>query len=231
MFKDFLSQDVFAHFTDRTVDFTLPPHMPGLSKYQQGYVSANLGLDPQKVFTIRQVHNNKIAVIEGEDVPQKNEPPEVDGIFTNAPGVILTIRTADCLPIFIHDPVKKVIGLVHAGWRGTTELISEFAVRAMKDAFGTDVKDLRIVFGPSIRACCYEVGTEFREIFPNEIVMREEKIYLDAALANQHQLEASGIKAEQILDVKTCTMCDPDFFSYRRDREKAGRHLSLMMLK
>ncbi|MCR4337706.1 MAG: polyphenol oxidase family protein, partial [Candidatus Omnitrophica bacterium] len=105
------------------------------------------------------------------------------------------------------------------------------AMEAMIREYGTDAADVKVVFGPAIRSCCYEVGKEFVEYFPEALDRREQKLYLDLAKVNRAQLLGVGVLPQHIVDDGQCTCCDLRFFSYRREGEKAGRHLSLMMLK
>lgn len=231
MFENFFPSEVVARFTDRSCDFILPEGARGLLPAQREFLSGKLNIAPEKVFTIRQVHDNKVLNIKKSDLPQKGELPQADGVITNVPGIVLTVRTADCLPVFLYDPAKRAIGLVHAGWRSTAEKIVEFAVKAMTDSFGSHSPDLRVAFGPAIRSCCYEVGEEFKDVFPKEVTHHRGKYYFDLILANRHQLMAMGVRDGNIIDSQKCTMCDTKFYSFRRDGQKAGRHLSIMYLK
>ena len=231
LFKDFFPPEVEPFFVDRTMDFVLPPEAKGISSQQKSFLSEKFKLDTDKVFTIRQVHDKKILFIVRDDVPQRGPILEADGVVTNVPGIVLAVRTADCLPIFLFDPKKKCIGLVHAGWRGSSEKIIVAAIHMMREKYGAHATDLLVALGPAIRSCCYEVGEEFKDVFPHEVAQHKGKLHLDMALVNKHQLMAQGVKAAHIFDSQKCTVCDTNFFSYRRDKEKSGRHLSLFVLK
>ena len=141
------------------------------------------------------------------------------------------MRTADCLPVYIFDPKKNCLGLVHAGWRGSEKRIVVKALKLMRDYWGCAPENVQIRLGPAIRACCYQVGQEFKEFFPGEVFPREEKLFLDLALVNRNQLLKYGVRPKNIFDTEACTCCDPSLFSYRREGQAAGRHLSLMILK
>jgi len=164
----------------------------------------------------------------------------VDGLISNVSEVPLTIFTADCVPIFILDPVRKAIGLVHAGWRGTLGRVSEGAVAMMEETYGSRPGDLVVALGPSIGPCCYQVGEEvmsaFRETFPDRLLFISpdppgEKWTLDLWEANRIQLMRAGVKDDNIINSRMCTCCHNDlFFSRRRDGRPAGRMMSLMML-
>ncbi len=98
-------------------------------------------------------------------VPAATNPPAGDGLMTAEPGILLTIRIADCLPVLLVDPQRRVVAAVHAGWRGALARVIEKAVGDMRRAFGSDPQKLIAALGPSIRACCYEVGEEVVEAF------------------------------------------------------------------
>lgn len=230
MFKDFFPKGVTALFTDGAMNFILPEDATGLSNTQKSYLSLQLRIDPQKIYTMRQVHGHRVLTVTQDSFPQQGDLPQADAMITNTPNIFLSVRTADCLPIFIYDPAKRAIGLVHAGWRSTSENIARVTLWLMEKQFRSSPSDLRVAFGPSIRPCCYEVGEEFKDVFPQDVVRKGLNLYLDVAGANKKQLIETGVKAENIFDVELCTMCDPKFFSFRRDKEKAGRHLSLMSL-
>ncbi len=181
---------------------------------------------------LHQVHGNRIVRITKELAQTHIEPEEADGLITNVPHISLAIRTADCLPIFLYDPQNKAIGLVHAGWQGSHKKIAFKVVEEMEKYFHTDPSDLKIAFGPAIRPCCYEVGKEFKEYFPAET--RRDlsgQFFLDLMRVNRHQLKSLGVKEENIFDSEECTCCNKDYFSYRRQGAKAGRMVSVIMLK
>ena len=143
----------------------------------------------------------------------------------------IAIRTADCVPVFVFDPLRRVIGLVHAGWRGTYKTIASKTVQKMQEKYSCLSSSLKIFLGPSIRECCYQVGEEFRDYFPSHVRDREGHLYVDMISANRSQLLQAGVQRENILDSGVCTCCNKNYFSFRRDGKKAGRMISLMMLK
>ncbi len=184
---------------------------------------------PEKVFTIRQVHGNKVLAVFSQDIPQTGDLPEADAVVTNVAGVVLSVRTADCLPVFLYDSKQKCIGLAHAGWKGTQQKIVAKTVEALEKYYGSHPGHIQAQFGPAIRRCCYEVGPEFEKIFPDGIAYIEGQRCLDLSWVNRNQLLDCGVQKENIFIMKECTCCGTDYFSYRRDREKAGRHLSLLV--
>ena len=212
------------------MSFKLAEDQAELSPAQKQFISSKLRRPVQQVFTIRQVHGKRIVKV-GADQVHPRPLLEADGMVTKAVNVPLSVRTADCLSIFIFDPKEKGIGLVHAGWKGTEQKIVIEAIRRMREEWKTEAKDLKVAFGPSIRKCCYEVGEEFFEYFPAEIVKIDGKNFLDLPLVNKKQLLNTGVQEKNIFDCGACTFCDTKYFSFRRDGEAAGRMISLMMLK
>ena len=230
-FTPFLGKDILAFTTDASMDFSLSTSAPFLSSSQRALLNQQVQLSCSKVFNIRQVHGNKIVVATAKLYKESNAIIQADGIVTKERDVPIAIRTADCLPVFMYDPKQKVIGITHAGWRSTKKRIVQETLKKMKSKFKTRLQDVRVVFGPGLRFCCYEVTEEFLKIFPKETKRRDGKLYFDLALANKHQLLSLGVLSKNFFDAKTCTFCAKRCFSHRRDQERSGRMLSVMMLK
>jgi len=230
-FDRFFSPSVVTCASDRAVDFSFTDKEGNFSARQRALLQEQLGFDLPVVFNIRQVHGNEIVVASPEDVVHGTGIPEADGILTDAAYIPIVVRTADCLPVFLYDPGRHGIGLLHAGWKGTWMGIVARAVSLMQQRWGTDVRKVRAVLGPSIRPCCYEVGEEFKKYFPNRVLERKGCHYFDLPAENKDQLLRSGILEENIADAAACTYCDARYFSYRREGPKAGRMISLMMLR
>lgn len=151
--------------------------------------------------------------------------PDCDALVTARAAQTLTVRTADCLPIYIWERTGKAAAVVHAGWKGTYQRIAAKTVARLR-RLGADPGDLRVVFGPAIRTCCYEVGPEFRERFPARTLEPNAagRYQFDLVLANRLQLEAAGVPRKSFRDLRLCTACDPKtFFSFRRDPANTGR--------
>jgi polyphenol oxidase len=123
-------------------------------------------LDATKIHlvTLRQIHSDIIHVVDSVPAPQL----AADGLITNAPGLLLAIQTADCLPIILVDPKHRAVGVFHAGWRGTVKRIVEKGVGEMQRCFGSRPRDLKAAIGPGIHSCCYEVGPEVRDQFESQ---------------------------------------------------------------
>jgi len=197
----------------------------------------NLGVDYRKIICAKQIHASKIEYVKESDcgkgaVAIDTSIPDTDALITSSTGVALTIFTADCLSIFIYDPVTKAIGLVHAGWRGTKGGIVKKTVLEMQKVFGTNPCDLQVGFGPAMRKCSYEVGPEFCDFFPGFVSKNKDKCYFDIIGANKKQLFFLGVKEGSIDDSSICTYCrNEEFFSYRKEKDKAGRMMSVLMMR
>lgn len=114
--------------------------------------------------TLRQIHSDLIHPISA--IPE--EPLVGDGLVTDVPGLLLGIQTADCLPVILVDLKRKVVGVFHAGWRGTIKRIVEKGAGEMQRWFGTMPRDIRAAIGPGVHNCCYQVGPEIREQFASQ---------------------------------------------------------------
>lgn len=182
------------------------------------------------IATIKQVHGGDVVVL---DKPTWFEY-EADAMITSKKDLPLIINTADCLPILFYDPVKNVIGAAHAGWRGTVKYIASNVINALKDNYGSDVKDIKLVIGPGIAGDCYQVDDktiqEFIDAgFPSSVYRPDGngRFFLDNVKANLFALEQSGILPQNILSLNLCTHCDQDlFYSHRRDGKMRGSHWS-----
>jgi len=221
LFNDVFPANVVAFTSDRTIDFTLTEDQRVLSRPQKEFFLARLGHDIPEPVPIRQVHGDKIAVVD-ENCPRKGHVLEgVDGLVTDEPRLPLAVRTADCLPIFMYDIRRECIGLIHAGWRGSRKDIAGQTVKLMEKQWQSDPKDIKITFGPALRSCCYEVGGEFQEYFLQGLLIRDTRYYLDLPQINKDQLSGSGVPDGNIDDCGVCTCCDKNYFSYRREGQSA----------
>ncbi len=145
---------------------------------------------------------------------------EGDALITNHAGLLVGVRTADCVPVLLVDEAKRAVAAVHAGWRGTRAGIASKTVARMGAEFGTAPNDLLAAIGPCINVCCFEVGPEvaaqFREVFPERKDL-DRKTHIDLVEANRRQLLSAGLAQERIFTGAPCTFCSPEFHSFRRD--------------
>lgn len=180
---------------------------------------------PEPVVWVRQIHSDLCVAASGPGCLG-----QADAIVTDTPGWYLTIRTADCVPVLLADTRRRVIAAVHAGWRGTVQAIVFKAVKNLGERYGSRPGDLVAAIGPGICGQCYEVGPEvaaqFRPWLP-ELVD-----HIDLAEVNRRQLLEAGLEPARIFAGAPCTSSNPeDFFSWRRDRVRAGRLVSAIALR
>jgi YfiH family protein len=153
------------------------------------------------------------------------EKTDGDALITATAGLLLTVKTADCLPLFLVDEDRRAVAAVHAGWRGTAAGIASAAVRAMRDRLGSKPESLRASLGPCIESGCYEVGKDVVAALGPEAGPflapspgRPGRFLLDLPGVNRRQLEAAGLDPGRIRSSGACTHCSPDLLSFRRDR-------------
>lgn len=178
-----------------------------------------------------QVHGRDVRVVR-EASEAQNESERCDALATDLRGVLLGVKTADCVPVVLGDSRAGACAAVHAGWRGTLAGIVKHALARMSEEFGTRPEDVRAAIGPAALACCYEVGPEVVEAFRAKVSnadalftpTSEGRALVDLHRANLEQLTESGVSPERIHALTLCTICRPeDFFSYRRDKKLQGR--------
>lgn len=196
-----------------------------------------LGIDSSSLICAKQAHGRHIQYVTESNkgsgaLDYDSSFADTDGFFTDKKGVPLAVLTADCLSVFIYDPKRPAIALLHAGWRGSEQNICAEGVRAMQERFGSQPHRMFAGFGPSIRCCCFEVEKDFKSNFPFGLVNQGGRIFMDIALVNQRQLVSAGVREENIFDPKVCTFSDNDnYFSFRKEAQGAGRLISVIMLK
>ena len=202
---------------------------------------------PSQVVRVRQVHGKGVlrvdpALVGREGFPQAllDERYEYDALITNLPGLALVVTTADCMPLLIHDPVRGAVAAVHAGWRSTAKRIAAEAIRALREAYGTDPADCRVAIGPAIRGCCFEVDRPVADAMgaalpgweAHTMPARPGHWRLDLAGVNRAILQEAGVRPERIEDLGFCTACRTDlFFSHRAEKGRTGRMMNLILLK
>ncbi len=175
------------------------------------------GIFPLTVRRVKQEHSDEILIIG----PHENEKiSTADGIITQVPGIALCISVADCVPIFLFDTQKKILGVIHAGREGTRKKIVQKALKKLNDDFDSNRDDIVALIGPSIGPCCYYLPTDLLEKIFNEGLIITENKTLDLWKSNEKQLVEYGIKEKNILSICECTHCNDRYYSYRKgDRE------------
>lgn len=187
----------------------------------------------------RQTHSDRIEIISSETA--SNTIADTDALITNDPNLFVCVQTADCVPILLFDPVKKVVAAIHAGWRGTISKIAEKTIRQMTEKLGCQPSDIVAGIGPSIHMHAYEVGPEVvaavEAAFSNSPALlkpslREGHAFFDLWEANQTVLIEAGILEENIEVMGLCSFEHADlFFSARREGSDTGRMVSGICLK
>jgi len=198
------------------MEYVASSQLKRLPWVQHGFGTRH-GPSSSDLATLKQIHSNLVLMA---DLP--GLCGTADALVTNRPGLAIAVRTADCFPILLADMRSRAVAAIHAGWRGTASHIVGGALEKMNAEFGTLPSDVHAAIGPGIGVCCYEVGEEVARQFGFC-----SRTHLDLASENRRQLEAAGVAAQNIETLGVCTFCDAErFFSYRREREKAGRMTS-----
>ncbi len=201
----------------RTRDSMTDPGVPPL----QDMLPLTAGRHWRSVVRGRQVHGSltlaHVDVTEGVCVVG-----EADGHVTARPGVLLTVTIADCVPVFIADPVRRAVGILHAGWRGTAAGVFESGMAAMREAFGSTPGDITIHLGPAICGNCYEVGPEVFRALGERTPAAPRPVDLRRVI--RRRATESDVRAEQVTVSGECTRCgDGRYFSHRRGDEGRQR--------
>lgn len=211
----------------------------------------SIGCDYKNLVKTNQSHTDNVKVVENKiekDKPDfnKEEYNNTDGLITNKKNLILSTTNADCILLMFFDPVKKVIANVHSGWRGTIQRISVKTVEKMKKEFDSKPEDIICLICPSIRKCHFEVENDVKSLFEEEFKdlgkenldkIIEEKIpnkkwNIDTVLINQIILENEGLKKENIIDSKICSVCNSNIIhSYRAEKQGYGLNTAIVLLK
>ncbi len=183
-----------------------------------------------------QVHGDSVKTVSTED-DINNTLEKHDALISDLEGVLVGVKTADCVPVLIGDPETGSFAAVHAGWRGTADSIVRKAVDRMRMQYGSDPKDLICALGPSAGCDRYEIGQEVIDAFTRKFsatgkILKETRpghALIDLLSANRDQLCESGVKPQNVYAAPFCTMDRTDlFFSYRVEKSKYGRTGRLM---
>ncbi len=203
-----------------------------------------LGVDKERMVLSYQTHTVNVKKVTEEDagkgIVKDRDYQDIDGLITDVPGITLVTFYADCVPIYILDPIHKAIGLSHSGWRGTVRRMGRVTLNAMKEAYGTNPSDALCCIGPSICKECFEVGEEvilefeqtFGKAYWNDLFYRKEngKYQLNLWKANEIILREEGVTQIQVTDI--CTRCNPNYlFSHRIMGNERGNLAAFLCLK
>lgn len=201
-----------------------------------------IGVDGKKLVTTNQVHGGKVRVVTAADWkedPYEKVSYEADGLMTDTPGVVLLIFSADCIPVLLYDPVRRVAAACHAGWRGTALGIAQRAVEKM-GFYGSRPEDIRAAIGPGIAKCCFET----HEDVPNAMTkalgvcatpyiepIEGGKFKVDLKGLNAMRLKRAGLLEEHIDISPDCTACHPEkYWSHRATQGRRGSQAAVIQL-
>lgn len=187
----------------------------------KGYTLENLikDLNIDNYYILKQIHSNKVFDI--TNIPKNYEG---DGLITNKSNIALVTKSKDCNSIFIIDTKNKIIGNIHSGWKGTLKSIITITINKMKEKYNSVPKDIKIVFNPSIRECCFEVDNDVYDLFIKKYKDKSyyqkvgNKYHINLVKIIKDEVKKIGIIEENIIDNNICTLCNRELFnSYRNN--------------
>lgn len=198
-------------------------------------IAQALGFDRQQMVSPKQTHSCNIGIVKSVN----DIFPNTDALITNIQDICIFIRTADCVPILLFDPINKAVAAIHSGWRSTIQEISKHTIDLMQKQYGTKPENLTAGIGPSIGPTVYEVGSEVFEQFKNQYgdefinpINESDKALLNLWGINKQILINSGVPENQIEVAEICTYSNPQlFYSARRDGVKTGRLATGIIIK
>jgi hypothetical protein len=200
----------------------------GISQKKDGPMKSSLenrlsffkqtNLDTKITVSAGLIHENKVIII--DDILENTIIPNCDALITNNDKCLLTITTADCLPIYFYDKNKNVVAIAHAGWRGVVSKIAEKVINQFMNHYHSDINDIEVSIGPHIKDCHFEIKDDAANQFKkSDLIIRGDKIYIDLSQIIKNQLNDLGVNNIEISE--DCTYCLSDkYFSYRRDNPK-----------
>lgn len=188
----------------------------------KGYTLENLikDLNIDNYYMLKQIHSNKVFDI--TNIPKNYEG---DGLITNKSNIALVTKSKDCNSIFIIDTKNKIIDNIHSGWKGTLKSIITIAINQMKEKYNSASKDIKIVFNPSIRECCFEVDNDVYDLFIKKYKDKSyykkisNKYHINLVRIIKDDAKKLGIKEENIIDNNICTLCNRKLFNSHRNND------------
>lgn len=228
------------------VDFIrkFPEENTDILKASYKKICSALNIKIENIVRPKQTHTDCIQIV--EKTSDKFE--DVDGLITNKKDIDLVLTFADCTPILLYDPINKIIGNIHSGWRGTVQKIGQKAVLKMIKEYGSKPENIIACIGPCIGKCHFEVEDDVKNIFEQtfsylnrifdiieeqkELVRGKKKYHIDTVLINRLILQECGVKPENIVESNICTVCNSNLMhSYRAQKENSGRNITVLGMK
>jgi YfiH family protein len=220
-----------------------PPSMETAIRNREKLADA-LGISPRQMASCRQVHGSEVVVVGQSEAgrgiyPDLGPTPDADAMVTGEPGIFLMALSADCPPIFVYDPVRRVVGLAHSGWKGTVARIAANVVETMRGEFGSRPADLIVGVGPGIGPCCYKVGENVVEAagasfgegawLPSDsgdhpiLSMQGGDSYFNLREAIRTALVDAGVQPDHLHLTHACTAHNTGlFYSHRAEAGQCG---------
>lgn len=248
VFKSSLIDDEFvcAFFTTKDLPLKYGEREDLIDEVENNkkLVCDGLNIPLENLFIPTQTHSDNVEIVNCNPSPQPSPPSgeganiqlfnNTDGLITNQKNIAIALNFADCVPIIFYDPLKKVVAIAHAGWRGTVAKIGPKTVEKMVKEFSCKPSDIIALIGPSIGKCCFEVKDDVLTQIMDSVGNHSEDVFsnnsVDLKLVNKFQLLASGLAKIDLSEY--CTSCHSElFFSYRREKGKTARHSAVIMLK
>lgn len=190
-------------------------------------------IDKSLLASTYQIHEDKIKKVEKKDLKGFTKFKDTDALITNVKGITLATLHADCLPVYMIDVKNQVIGLAHAGWKGTYKNIAGKLAKEFVKSYNSNLNNIVCAIGPGIGECCFEVGNEVLEIFksldiPKDYILGNK---INLLKVNKNFLIKSGVKAQNIILSDVCTMCNKDIlFSHRASNGKRGNNAAFISI-
>ncbi|HQA06513.1 MAG TPA: peptidoglycan editing factor PgeF [Syntrophomonadaceae bacterium] len=202
-----------------------------------------MGTDLSHMVCCQQVHSNQVAVVDSSYAGRGSQHyedalPSTDGLVTATPGLVLATFYADCIPVFLFDPVRKVAALCHSGWKGTMGLITTKTLEVMSSQFNCQPADIMVYIGPGISSCCFEIQADLADkvlsAFAADddiIISKQKRIRWDLKETIRRCVINFGVPESQIIVSSWCTSCHTDYFySFRKEQGITGRMAALIIL-
>jgi YfiH family protein len=218
---------------------------PGRVNENRRLLLSALGLENANLVSLHQIHSNRVYAVESTDLSEEAVNSEIDNyegdaLVTNVENAALAIKTADCFPVLLADPIQRIIGAVHSGWRGTLTRVLPCAIEEMSRRYQSNPAHMLAAIGPGIRECCFETGEDvarlFTETYPEKSTAQPHpsapgKYLVNLAAVLKKQLTQSGVPPENQHDSGMCTCCNTrEFFSWRAEGAATGRMMAVISI-
>lgn len=227
--ENFLTAPIFSNIKNLVHGFSTRALSDDYEK-----LSSFLKISKNRIFYLKQIHSDKVVCVDADT--KLTDLPEADALITDCKNIVIGIKTADCLPLLVYDPVKNLVAAIHAGYRGVLNKVIQNTFSVMQKKFGSNMKNLLVALGPSIFIENYEVGDEvireFKAVYGNRFSCQkhpEGKFHLDIRGTARMILRDCAVSEEQISQLDFCTYAQKDrFHSFRRDGEASGRQFNFI---